>query len=282
MKRGEIASPAGAVSYLEGEGDGTHLPVAFVHGLTLKAETWLPFVERLGGRRWFAIDLPGHGASAWRERYSFADDAQALLDLLSTVVGPAVTVGHSRGAQVCLLAVQSRPDLFRGLYLEDLTPRFWWEAMGRNLPFAGSVFSLRQLAATARTEARDALWMARHIGELKHDGATTFAERLTPGELACWAEAALQFDPDMLGPRGVFGPPSDTADDMLRRIDVPMHLAHGDADQGSGVTEEELAWFLATAKQASATRFSGLGHFLHGARPTAFAADLERFLAEVP
>jgi pimeloyl-ACP methyl ester carboxylesterase len=281
MERRELSVGSGRVSYLRADGEPAGRPVVFVHGLTIEARSWLPIVDQVGARRWFALDLPGHGASGWRDEYSFRGDAEALLLLLTEIGEPAVAVGHSRGAQVCLLAAAMRPDMFLAMYLEDLTPRFWWEARERGLVFVGSVLRLRGIAETARTEGRDAAWLAERMGELKHDSVTTFGNRLTLADLRVWAEAVLNFDGEMLGTKGLFAPPAQSAAEILTSIEGPIHLAHGEEAHGSGVTGEELAWFHATARQPTSTLFPGLGHFLHGARPTQFAEDLRTFLARV-
>ncbi len=278
MERRELAVGSGRVSYLAGGSEHTGRPVVFAHGLASDAMTWLPFVSQLNGRRWYAPDLPGHGASEWCDEYSYTKDAEALIAVLTLVGAPSVAVGHSRGGLVCLLAATMRPDLFSAMYLEDVTPRFWWEARDRGLVFPGSVFRLRGLAETARTEGQDTAWLAQRIGELKHDSRTTFAECLTPAAIQGWAESARNFDPEMLGSKGVFGPPDTSADEVLTCIEGPIHLAHGEEEHGGAVTLEELAWFHATAAEPSSTLFPRLGHFLHGARPGEFAEDLRSFL----
>ncbi|MGE0599304.1 MAG: alpha/beta fold hydrolase [Dehalococcoidia bacterium] len=278
MERRMLAVQDGQVSYLMGGQNLPTAPLVFVHGLTIDARTWVPIARKLGQRRWFALDLPGHGASEWCDDYSYQRDAEVLIALITQLGEPSLAVGHSRGAQVCLLAASMRPDLFLAMYLEDLTPRFWWEAPERGLAFAASVFRLRGIAETAREQNQDATWIASQIGRLRHDSSTTFAQRLTRSELRVWAESIMSFDPDVLGRKGNFGPPQQSAADILASIAGPVHLAHGEPAHGSAVTEEELTWFHAEARQGSSTAFLGLGHFLHGARPTEFAKDLCAFL----
>jgi pimeloyl-ACP methyl ester carboxylesterase len=105
---------------------------------------------------------------------------------------------------------------------------------------------------------------------------------LSPESVAQWAEAVQQFDPDGLGSRADFSPPEASPESIMSRIECAVHLAHGDVETGSAVTPDELEWFTTTGRQASTTRFTGLGHFLHAASPGAFADDLEAFLQVCP
>jgi pimeloyl-ACP methyl ester carboxylesterase len=239
-------------------------------------------MEHPDGRPCYAVDGPGHGHSDWQEKYSFQSDAEALVAFLSDVSGPAVVVGHSRGGLTACLAAVLEPGLFRGLYLEDVTPIFWREAPGRPLPFLGSVFALRGISKRATKEGLDAAAGAREISRLGHDVSRTFGDVLTAESVKQWAEAVAQMDPDVLGSKADFSPPEASPETIVSGIDCAVHVAHGDVETGSAVTPEELEWFAATARHASATSFPGLGHFLRAARPSELADDLATFLRKCP
>jgi pimeloyl-ACP methyl ester carboxylesterase len=239
-------------------------------------------MDHTDARACYAVDGPGHGHSDWQEKYSFQFDAEALVAFLSDVSGPAVVVGHSRGGLTACLAAGLEPGLFLGLYLEDVTPLFWREAAGRPLPFLASVFALRAISKQAAKEGLDTGWVAGEIGRLAHDASRTFGEVLAAESVTQWAEAVAQMDPDVLGSKADFSPPEASPESIASGIDCAVHVAHGDVESGSAVTPEELHWFSATARKSSATRFPGLGHFIHAANPGAFADDLEAFLRACP
>jgi pimeloyl-ACP methyl ester carboxylesterase len=57
-----------------------------------------------------APDLPGHGAAAWHETYTFTSHAEAVLPLLEVFDRPVPVVGHSMGGVVALELAALAPD----------------------------------------------------------------------------------------------------------------------------------------------------------------------------
>ena len=80
---------------------GSGTPVVLLHGLFDDVRGWRDLPRRLGahGHAVFAIDLPGHGASAAQ-----ADNAERALDLIEAHLpeGPLHLVGHSLGAALAV------------------------------------------------------------------------------------------------------------------------------------------------------------------------------------
>lgn len=98
--------------------------VTLLHGAGLNAHTWDRTVLALG-RPALALDLPGHGDSAWR------DDADYTARTLATDVLPAleaatdrpqVLVGQSLGGLTAASLAAARPDLVRALVVVDIAP----------------------------------------------------------------------------------------------------------------------------------------------------------------
>ena len=75
------------LAFLSG-GRANAAPVVFLHGMSLLATDWVPFVDRLGGRPWYATDLPGHGLSEHADQYSLDFDAAALIGFVESVSRP--------------------------------------------------------------------------------------------------------------------------------------------------------------------------------------------------
>ncbi len=113
---------SGAVSALKfGEASPR---VVFLHGGGQNAHTWDTVVVGLGEPA-LAVDLPGHGRSAWREDgdYGPKSNAVAIEPVVRSLAPQAdLVVGMSLGGLTALrLAVQA-PDLVRRLLLVDVTP----------------------------------------------------------------------------------------------------------------------------------------------------------------
>ncbi len=98
--------------------------VVFLHGGGQNAHTWDTVIVGLGEPA-LAVDLPGHGRSAWREDGDYGPKLNAV------AVAPTVrelapnadlVVGMSLGGLTAIRLAVSAPDLVRNLVLVDVTP----------------------------------------------------------------------------------------------------------------------------------------------------------------
>ncbi|RSS52198.1 alpha/beta fold hydrolase [Streptomyces sp. WAC06614] len=108
------------LSYTDHGGPGA--PLLALHGHFHNGRTWDRLAAGLGpGWRLITLDQRGHGASdraAQYDREGYLADAAALLERLG--VGPAVVLGHSLGGVNAYQLAARRPDLVRGLVVEDI------------------------------------------------------------------------------------------------------------------------------------------------------------------
>lgn len=98
--------------------------VVFLHGGAQNAHTWDTVVLGLGEPA-LAVDLPGHGHSAWRDDgdYSPQRNAAALAPVLRDLAADAeLVVGMSLGGLTAIRLAATAPDLVRRLALVDVTP----------------------------------------------------------------------------------------------------------------------------------------------------------------
>jgi esterase len=113
---------AGATSALKW-GDSSPR-IIFLHGGGQNAHTWDTVIVGLGQPA-LAVDLPGHGHSAWREdgNYSPQNNAAALAPVLGELAPDAdLVVGMSLGGLTAISLGAQAPQLVRELVLVDVTP----------------------------------------------------------------------------------------------------------------------------------------------------------------
>ena len=88
------------------------------------AHTWDTVILRLG-RSALAIDLPGHGRSAWREDGDFGPKLNAIaIEPVVRELAPDadLVVGMSLGGLTAMRLAVNAPELVRKLVMVDVTP----------------------------------------------------------------------------------------------------------------------------------------------------------------
>ena len=98
--------------------------VVFLHGGGQNAHTWDTVILGLGAPA-LALDLPGHGRSAWREDGDYGPVLNAVAVepvIREHAPGAELVVGMSLGGLTALRLAVAAPDLVRKLVMVDVTP----------------------------------------------------------------------------------------------------------------------------------------------------------------
>lgn len=98
--------------------------VVFLHGGGQNAHTWDTVILGLGEPA-LAVDLPGHGHSAWREDGDYGPklNADAVAPVIAELAPDAdLVVGMSLGGLTAMRLAVTHPDLVRRLVMVDVTP----------------------------------------------------------------------------------------------------------------------------------------------------------------
>jgi pimeloyl-ACP methyl ester carboxylesterase len=123
VRRVEVAAPSGhdlsAIVWGSGPAE-----IVFLHGGAQNAHTWDTTVLALG-LPVVAIDLPGHGHSAWRDDKAYLPEEMAddVAFAIETLAPEATTlIGMSLGGLTAVSILVERPELADRLLLVDITP----------------------------------------------------------------------------------------------------------------------------------------------------------------
>jgi pimeloyl-[acyl-carrier protein] methyl ester esterase len=254
--------------HLESRGAGT--PVALLHGWGMNLRVFDGLAGALAAKhRVLAVDLPGHGRSAFDAAHA-GFDAQAT-DVAALLPDRCVVVGWSLGGQYALEFARRAPERVRGLVLLASTPRFvagaGWEA--------GLKPALLQ--AFAEQLARDWHATLEEFLALQTRGSRESAAVLA--EL----HHALRAHGEPLPEALVAGLAHLQTNDLraaVPAIDTPALVIAGQHDRVTPPAAAE--WLAATLPRADLTVLPRAGHapFLSHADDT--HALLGHFLADLP
>ncbi len=107
---------------------GSGQPIVFLHGMGSSSATWLAVMNVLADRyEVLAVDLLGHGSSPVPDdpaQYTRDGALTDLDELLATLHGRAVLVGHSLGGYLALAHAATRPMAVRGVVVLNTGPGF--------------------------------------------------------------------------------------------------------------------------------------------------------------
>lgn len=236
----------------------------FVHGYPLDARMWLDAMRSPLGelRALCAVDLRGHGQSAWNgdEAHTmerFADDLAAIARTLSD--DPVDVVALSMGGYAALAFAERHPQLVRTLALVDTK-------------------------ATADTDAAKEGRLAAARGVVEHGRrwlCEQMLQKLVPADAPAFVRARLQsmiertpVETILADLKGMAQRPDRTQ--VLRHATFPVLACAGALDALTPPSDAR-AMAEATGARGSLAIVDGAGHMLPMEKPAEFAAAIAAF-----
>jgi|ERR1700688_1014882 len=254
--------------------------VVLLHGLGSARSTWDPIVPVLTNQwRVLAFDQRGHGES------SHASGTYTLEHYVPDVIGfcesietqPVVMVGHSLGGVVAASVARTRPDLVRGLLLEDPPMYRGDPAEAHDNPFLAVFALLHQLVS--EMQARQAPPEEYELvlrSSPSPNGAGSFADVLGVEGTKARARGLASVDPDVflaaVDGSGLVGAQPDAA------LGCPILVLRADPAFGAAFTAEHEARFCSANPHVEVEVVHGASHFIHDEQPERFLLKLQGFL----
>lgn len=225
--------------------------LVFLHGGGQNARTWDLVAMRIG-RPAVAIDLPGHGHSAWRHDrdYGPASNAEAVASAIDHLAPhAAVLVGMSLGGLTAIRIGATRPERVRRMVLVDVTPGSGRATQGMTREQRGATALIagprgfttfgemveravhaspgRPVSAVRRGVAHNAVQNADGTWRWRYDLADT--TRSLVDLRALWRDVELLTMPTMLarGGNSVFVPAEDVAELTRRNPRIRIETVPG-------------------------------------------------------
>jgi pimeloyl-ACP methyl ester carboxylesterase len=253
-------------------GDPGAPPVVFLHGGGQTRHAWGGSAQALAAAGYLAIalDLRGHGESAWAPDGDYRADAfvRDLAGVLAQIERPAFVVGASLGGITAMMTEAAAPvPCCRGIVLVDVTPRLEIGGVMRILGFMSArpdgFASIEEAADVVaaflphRPRPRDLSGLAKNL-RLHADGRHRW--HWDPALMETWNPE--RFDPEegrrLLAERLA----------AARRLRVPVLLVRG--RMSDVVSEEGVREFLEAVPAASFVDLKSAGHMVAGDRNDAF------------
>jgi pimeloyl-ACP methyl ester carboxylesterase len=250
-------------------------PVLLLHGGGQTRHAWQGTARRLSEAGWYAValDLRGHGDSAWAEDENYSVDAFAgdVARVAATFATPPVIVGASLGGIAALIAEgEGSGTLSSALVLVDIAPRIEINGVLRIVSFMGAHLD----GFASLEEAADAI-----AAYMPHRPRPTDLSRLQKN-LRQRADGRYYWHWD---PRFLTGkrPPSASGDmerllRAARNIHVPALLVRGQLSDM--VSESGAAEFQRIVPNARYVDVTNAGHMVVGDKNDIFSNAILEFL----
>ena len=259
-----------------GPADGA--PLLLVHGGGQTRRAWRRAAEAIAaeGYRAIALDLRGHGESAWCDsgNYTLGNFARDIVAVTGQIKGRLHYVGASLGGLSGLLAEGDiNPGGFASLTLVDITPNMSPDGVAR---ITGFMAQHMEAGFASPEDAADAI-----------AAYTPHREKRAPSDslkhylrLGLDGRYRWHWDPAFItGIDADTGGATERLEDAARALTLPVHLVRG---QSSDLVSPKAAQdFLKLVPHARYDDIAGTGHMVVGDRNDVFCDVILGFLKEL-
>ena len=258
--------------HYEDDGDPSAPPVLVLHGITQSTATWGWLVPHLAdAHRVVRLDFRGHGRSARTPgRYSFPGYVADATAICERVLGaPAVLVGHSLGGGTAAALAQTRPDLVRGVVLEDpaiMTP----PAAGQADALEGNTLLdgfrlMRESIPRLQASGISVADLANVLRDAPSPSGPRFGDIVHDDAIVAMAEGMLQLDATVLDP--VFDGSLAPVFDANAELPVPGIVVAGDDSMPDTIVRAgDIALLEKHSPKVEVRAAKGAGHLIHDSR----------------
>ncbi len=250
--------------------------VLLLHGGGQTRHAWGRAAQTLGDAGWrtVALDLPGHGDSAWAADGDYRIEvlADTMLRIWRELGTPLAVVGASLGGLISMAAV-GRADAppINALVLVDIAPRMEEAGVERIVSFMRA----RPDGFASLEEA------AQHIADYRGRPMEGPIEGLKKNlRLNAQGRWVWHWDPQLMSEANHnHRRDADGYERALRGLQAPTLLLRG--QRSDVISEEDARALVQTLPQARFVDLKGAGHMIAGDANDAFAASVADFLHEV-
>lgn len=259
--------------HYQDDGDPEAPPVLVLHGITQSTATWAWLVPHLvDDHRVVRLDFRGHGRSGRTPgEYVFRGYVADATAICEQVLGgrPAVVIGHSLGGGTAAGLAQTRPDLVRGVVLEDpaimppAAPASAGALEGNSL--LDGFRLMRESIPRLQESGISADDLTGILRAAPSPSGQPFGDAVHDDALVAMAEAMLQLDASVLDP--VFDGSSAPVFDPHRELPVPGIVVAGDpASPDTIVREPDVARLAENSPKVECRVVRGAGHLIHDSK----------------
>lgn len=242
-------------------------PVLLLHGILGSSATWDWMVPRLTDRyRVMRLDFRGHGESdrapGTYQLTDYVSDAVAVCEQIAGA--PCIVIGHSLGGATAAGLAQTRPDLVRGVVLEDAPlamPDPQAEGAERNSLM--DVFALMREAIPQMQAAGMSLDdVTAVVAASPSASGGVLGELLHDDGVATMAASMMAVDASVLD--RVLDASLTVVFDADRPLPVPAAVVAADPASPDAVTQPaDLDKMAANSPHATTHTLSGANHLIH-------------------
>jgi pimeloyl-ACP methyl ester carboxylesterase len=258
--------------HYEDDGDPEAPPILLLHGIIQNAATWGWLVPHLAeAHRVVRLNFRGHGRSGRTPgAYVFRGYVADATAICERVLGqPAVVIGHSLGGGTAAGLAQTRPELVRGVVLEDpviMAPSASSspEALEGN-PVLDSFRVMRASIPRMQEAGMSSADVVEVLRDAPSPSGLSFGDALHEDALHALSEAMLQVDASVLDP--AFDGSSRPVFDPHRELPVPGIVLAGDpSSPDTVVRERDLDLLAEHSPQVERRVVAGAGHLIHDSK----------------